>query len=577
MSIFKKLGFITVLLAVNVFALAQYLPIPDYPKGYFQWPLDLKPELIANFGELRPNHYHMGLDCRTGQKQNQPVHAAAAGYIAKVKIEPFGFGRCIYINHPNGFTTLYAHLNDLYPELEKYVKEQQYKLRSWKVFLEIPANLFPVSKGQFIAFSGSTGGSQGPHLHFELRETQTDKVLNPLLFGLPVIDHVAPDLYKLALYDRSISTYEQSPLLYSLKKINGIYHTLPLVLTVNSDKVSFGITSFDRSDGSSNRNGIYEAVLFDNDRPVVGFQMNNISYDETRQLNAHIDYRLRSSSGPFVEHLSKLPGYTNGIYRMINGDGVIDIGDGKIHNIRIEVKDAHGNTSLSEFEIKRNVIPSEKPVPVAISPYVQKEFYPGMINIFENDHLVFYLPEQCLYDSFRFQYRELIPPKGNTIFRLHNNSVPLQVPFTLKLKNNLPSSVKDKVVMERSWDSKKEFAKALPVKILFTDWFSASFKELGDFQLQVDTTAPVISPLGFKDGMNLSLLTRIAFVITDNSEELRNFNATLDGKWLRFSNDKGKAFIYTFDEMCGPGQHELVISVEDLVGNRTERVYHFKR
>ena len=134
MSIFKKLGFITVLLAVNVFALAQYLPIPDYPKGYFQWPLDLKPELIANFGELRPNHYHMGLDCRTGQKQNQPVHAAAAGYIAKVKIEPFGFGRCIYINHPNGFTTLYAHLNDLYPELEKYVKEQQYKLRSWKVF-----------------------------------------------------------------------------------------------------------------------------------------------------------------------------------------------------------------------------------------------------------------------------------------------------------------------------------------------------------------------------------------------------------------------------------------------------------
>ena len=119
----KQLLLITACIIIGNFTSAQTLPVPNYPKDYFQWPLTLKPALAANFGELRPNHYHMGLDCRTDQKQNQPVMAAAAGYIAKVKIEPFGFGRCIYINHPNGLTTLYAHLNDFNPELEKYVKQ----------------------------------------------------------------------------------------------------------------------------------------------------------------------------------------------------------------------------------------------------------------------------------------------------------------------------------------------------------------------------------------------------------------------------------------------------------------------
>ena len=531
--------------------------------------------MVANFGELRPNHFHMGLDCRTDQKQNIPVLAAADGYIAKVKIEPYGFGRCIYINHPSGQTTVYAHLNDFVPELEKYITDEQYRLKSWGVFLDIPARLFPVKKGQPIAFSGNTGGSQGPHLHFEIRETKTDKVLNPLLFEFPLPDDVAPDIYKLAVYDRSISTYDQTPQLYPVKKVNGVYMLTTPLLKLNADKVSFGITTFDRSTGSVNKNGVFEAWLYDNESPVVNFRLDSMSYDETRYLNAHIDYRTRSGGGAFIQHLSMLPGYTNGIYHPISGDGVISLIDDSTHLIKIEVMDTDGNCTALVFGIRRDMLQQKK---IALpSPGQQKVFYPAMVNVFENNQIEFYLPEKCLYDSFLFQYQEMATTTGYPIYRLHNNTVPLHIRFPLKIKANVPTELKDKVVIARTWNGSSDFVKATPVTIFGEDWYLASFRAFGNFQVQVDTIPPSIVPVGFKDRMNCAKLSRLAFSVSDNTEEVKKFSATLDGQWLRFTNDKGRTFVYRFDDRCAPGEHELIITAEDQVGNKTEKIYHFTR
>src|SRR6187397_1947372 len=222
-----------------------------YPQRYFANPLNIPMSLSANFGELRPGHWHMGLDLRTDQKENYPVHASADGYIAHIGIRLLSFGKFIIINHPNGFSTLYAHLNEFYPELEKYVREKQTRKESWAIELDFTQNDFKVKKGDLIAKSGNTGGSQGPHLHFEIRDTKSDRSLNPLLFGMPLQDDVAPTLLKLAMYDRSISTYEQTPKIFYLKRTDSGYIILKMPLLKTAFKrLSFAIQAVDKFTGS---------------------------------------------------------------------------------------------------------------------------------------------------------------------------------------------------------------------------------------------------------------------------------------------------------------------------------------
>jgi hypothetical protein len=345
---------ITLFSTLSIPGLAQVNASPNYPQGYFRDPLDIPISLSGNFGELRPNHFHMGLDIKTMARVNLPVYAAADGYIARIKIEPFGFGRAIYINHPNGFTTLYAHLNDFSPAIESYVKQQQYEKESWQVFLELPPNLFVLKKGDFIANSGTTGGSQAPHLHFEVRRTLDDVNLNPMLFGFPLADQTKPVILRLAIYDRTKSTYEQSPRIIPVRNSPNGNVNMPVPIQVGSNKISFAISAYDTHSGSTNANGIYEAILYDNDRLVTDFVMDKISYNETRYINAHVDYKTRANGGPFLQHLSRLPGYVNPIYLNTGSDGVLDVSDGSVHKIRIVVKDAYNNSSELNCTVQSN-------------------------------------------------------------------------------------------------------------------------------------------------------------------------------------------------------------------------------
>src|ERR1700761_6513420 len=235
--------FSAALVLCSLHGICQLFAPADYPRDYFRDPLAIPMSLAANFGELRPNHYHMGLDIRTQHRENLPVYAAASGYIARVSIEPFGFGQAIYINHPNGYTTVYGHLNRFFPALAAYINKEQYRRRSWQVYLELPPSLFPVHKGDIIAYSGSTGGSQGPHLHFEIRQTAGDINLNPLLFGLPVPDNTSPAIVRLAWYDRTRGIYDQSPHLMPVRKDAAAWTVTPALLMVSTPRISFALAA----------------------------------------------------------------------------------------------------------------------------------------------------------------------------------------------------------------------------------------------------------------------------------------------------------------------------------------------
>ncbi len=546
----------------------------EYPKGYFRNPLAVAMDLSGNFGELRPNHYHMGLDLKTLQRENLPVYAAAEGYIARIKVEPGGFGRAIYINHPNGFTTLYAHLNNFAPALEAYVKREQYRLEEWRIFIEIPPDLFPVKKGEFIAFSGNTGGSQAPHLHFEIRRTVDDVNVNPLLFGFPLKDNTSPRIQRIAVYDRTQSTYEQSPRLIPLKATGTARYTTTLpVITMSVPSVSFGISAYDTHTGSSNMNGIFESTLSLDDTPVISFRMDGISYNDTRYMNAHIDYRTRATARSYIQHLSDLPGYINSIYTRHQGDGVLDISDGAIHDIRIEVKDAYGNKAIVTTKVQYR-----QPSTVDGRPSKDKMFYPLMVDGFESEDCEFYIGERCLYDSNHIRYNKAASANPQVVSAVHtigSSHIPLQESFLIRIRptKTLTEEQQQRTVVQWYSGTRKDVQKAE----WQNGWAAARFRDFGFYQLLVDEVPPTIVPIGFADGSNLSKATRIAFTVTDNLSRFKNVRAELDGSWLRFTNDKGRTFIYRFDEKCLTGEHELKISAEDEAGNVAVKVFRFTR
>lgn len=547
---------------------AQEFPPKNYPKDYFRHPQNIAIKLNANFGEMRPNHFHMGLDYNTLKKENIPQVAVADGYVARIKIEPGGFGNAIYLNHPNGYTTLYAHLNLFYPELQEWVKQQQYKQQSWRVELNVPPNLFPVKKEQFIAYSGNTGGSQGPHLHFEVRRTSDDACLNPLLF-YNFYDVTPPDVRRLVVYDRNQSTYEQWPRTVGLSKTAGGYAIAGGTLTVNSDKISFAVTATDRITGVPNDNGFYEALVFVDEQPVSGFQIDGIDYIETRYMNAHIDHKTKIGGGPYVQHISPLPGDRLPIYKKWNSDGLIHLNDTAVHAIRITVKDANGNASNVRFNVKRTAA-------VSSATSLQKDnryMLPNQLNVFDRDDIEMVISENGLYDAIRFVYNYKTRAGAfSNIHVLHTPLVPIQDMMTVRIKptSQVPVFLAGKILMIKNARGKVDVYKTT----FSNGMYEAKFREFGEFWLEADTTAPTIALMGVKDGGTVTAGGKIVVITNDNWKEIKSFRAELDGQWLMFSQ-RGNNFTYKVDEHCPPGEHELLIKVEDEVGNIAERRVKF--
>ena len=569
-NLFKCIAFFISFFSISKSSFSQ--DITTYPQSYFRNPLDIPIQLVSNFGELRPNHFHMGLDIRTQSCENLPVYAAANGYISRIKIEKGGYGNAIYITHPNGYTTLYAHLNSFFPALNDYIKKKQYDEQNWEQDFELPANLFPVKKGQLIALSGSTGASGGPHLHFEIRDTKTGNNLNPQLFGFNIPDNRAPIIKGLYWYDRRYSTYVGSEKAIPITKKNPIYTSTAKVVKVNSPLVSFGISTEDLCNASAFNLGVYSIELFMDDSLCNAFRLNNFSYTGTRYVNACIDYSKLIKEKRYVQYLAVLPGNKLNIFTPTSTNGVVILTDTMQHTINIIVKDAYKNTVQLKFNIQLS-----DSLHSNLFPPNAKPLLPNQQNIVNGNNVKVIFSANAFYDVVPFVLNEIVASGSSVaseLAMLHNNTVPVHDSFTVQLKTTLAANdpLRNKVVMQLISGANKYIAKDGWAE----DWMTARFNKLGKVQLLIDTVPPTIVPVGWKSNASLAKAKALVLRGNDNLHELGNFRAELDGRWLLFAK-RGNNFIYTFDEYCSKGIHTLKVSLTDFAGNVTNETYTFTR
>lgn len=564
----KKFLAVICLQMLSCFLYAQLFPKRDYPSNYFRYPLNIPLRLNANFGEMRPNHFHMGLDLFTERRENLPVYAPADGWVSKLRIDPSGFGNAIYLSHPNGYTTLYAHMNSFAVFMESALEEGQYANESWKGDVDFDKNMLKVKKGDFIGYSGNTGASAGPHVHYEIRRTDDDACVNPLFFH-PVADNTPPVITKIAIYDRNKSTYEQTPKIISPVKAGGEYIIQGNVLNVSSRRISLAIVATDAITGVPNQNGIYEAVAYLDDFPVSGFQMDGISYQQTRYLNAHIDYRLHSTTGSYFQHLTPLPGDRLPIYYK-KEDGVLELEKDE-HQLRIEVKDPNGNTSVFQCTLR-----VDNSLEINTNPGKDSRFMlPNQVNVFENEDLQFFSSDRAFYDAFRFVYQSKPYASGmSRIHVLHNQSIPVHDSLIIRIKANkiLNQKQAERVVMIREGKGKKDIRKTNMAK----NWYEAKFRDFGEFRLEIDEQPPVITLTGISEGAIVTKGQTITCTVNDNLQKIYRFRAEIDGYWVMFTGT-GPVFRYRIDEHCPAGNHVLKIIAEDVAGNTTTKEISFRR
>lgn len=541
----------------------------QYPKDYFSPPLDIPMQLSGNFGELRPNHFHAGFDFKTQQKEGLKVYASADGYVSRIKISTFGNGKTIYINHPNGYTTVYAHLQKAVGPIQDFISQTHYKEQAFEIEMYLKPGEIPIKKGEWIALSGNTGASEGPHLHYEIRDTQSEYIINPLHFGfdLGIKDTKKPTLSGLYVYPLFSTTVNKSqrPIVldYSLQK-DGTYLADKVIA---NGPIGFGITTDDYDDVSFNRNGAYSVKSFFNGQPSFGFQFDTYSFDDMRYVNALIDYAKYKKTNQRVQKLYMNSKYnlpfimtneTKGqIIPVPNLDGLY----------RIEVGDYFGNTTLVSIPIQYDTTPVILPAESPTSKYLIRS---TKDNIFEKENASVFFPAGTFYDDFTLNF-----DVRNSILYLHDDSVPAHTNFIVSISNSKLSNEKiDKTYIARI-DGEKLIYNSTYRK---DSIFSSKVKTLGKYKLVTDTLAPKISMSKPIEGKWVSQNV-IQLQISDLGSGIKTYNGYLNGKWVLFEYDNKTNTIshYFNDKFLLNGTNELKVIVTDAMGNSATFETQFSR
>jgi murein DD-endopeptidase MepM/ murein hydrolase activator NlpD len=540
---------------------------------YFRNPVNFPIFLSGSFGELRADHFHAGIDIKslTGGV-GAPVVAAAEGYVSRIKINANGYGNTLYIAHPNGYTTVYAHLDGFNAALEEYIKANQYAKESFEIDITPPVNLFLYQKGQQVAQLGNTGGSTGPHLHFEVRETESEKACNPLLYGVQMNDNMSPRFYELKIY-----LMDESRRTISTQKVNlpqrgdGSAYLPQSELVINSDYIGLGVKTYDMMDGNHNKMGPYNIIMMQDEVPIFDYRMTKFDFSETRYVNAQMDFAEQHSMRSYIQRCYVLPGnQLSDAYHIRNNDGIIALDRNKPTKITFIAEDPYKNRSRVEFWVRR----SENTPLAATKPYNYVLPY-NEENVIQAKNMSLFAPKGALYETLLMNYRTSSDWSSGVysqVHHLHDANTPLHKFCDLSItpETPIPSGLESKAFIAYCKQGRRY------IETCGGEWINgaitAKVRELGDYCVMIDNIAPTITPISFRYNMEKS--QRMSFHIKDNfptAESARDgmkYRATVDGQWILMTFDAKRAMLtHEFDGKIPYGQHTLRLEVTDNRNN----------
>ena len=556
-----RVTLVLVLFLISHVLCAQNNDLQDYAL-----PIDIPIFLSGTFGELRSSNIHAGIDIKTQGREGFPIKAVSDGYVSRIKVSTFGYGKAIYINHFDGNTSVYAHLKKFSSPVVDKVREKQYNAESFEVELFLNPEELPVSKNQIIGFSGNTGGSFGPHLHFELRETNTQKPINPLLSYYNIKDSVRPVIRALFAYpvgENAIINASQQELQIPFRKVNDSIYVADKIEAIG--KIGLGIITYDRHDNTYNKNGVYGITAKLNGIQIKGLQFSKIRFSDSEYLPTLIDYQRYSRTRQRVQKLFRSSSNELEFFNHVD-DGYVEVEVEKNYAYQIKVEDANQNNRYLLVPI----VGKEQEVAVLQKKRPEgKEIETNRDYLFLYDGAEIYIPKNGVYDTSRFE----LGFEDNEL-KVVADHVALRRDFQIKI--NAPDSIDGHYLGVKSKKGKIRFVS----NTIRDNQFIAKTKKTGIYSVAQDTIPPSIKPAQQYDQRWLSNFKTLRFTIDDKETGISSYHATIDGKWALFEYEpKKKELTFNFDEYftLEGAKHSLEISVIDNVGNETIHQLEFFR
>lgn len=535
-------------------------------------PLKIPIHASGNFGELRGSHFHAGLDIKTQQREGIPVYAPMDGYVSRIKVSAWGYGKALYIAHPNGQTTVYGHLSGYAPDIDRVVRKKHYSSSSFEIEVFPPSSLLKVKKGDLIAYTGNTGGSGGPHLHYEVRDSGTQEILNPLAYGMGnlLVDTKAPTIKGVYVYPVGLQARinsSQDPRKIQLSALgNNKYKSEPIRVT---HALGIGVDIFDTADFNTNKNGVYKVEVVADGKSVFEYVFDKFSFSESGFVNVLTDYGYDKENKTKVQKLFVEVPYGLSVLNVGQQRGIIEIQPGRSINCNIILTDFHNNQTVIDLPVNYDDSKYE-------NTSVQKETPYKVIAKEAHDFALGYakvsIPSNSIYTSF---YLELAV-KGE-VFSFHKDRVASLKNMTLTLDiNTLDVENYDKafigLMKENAGIGYNKTTKE-------GNLFSINTKTFGDYKIFYDTQPPTIKNLNFSEGQWISNAQTMRFSIIDELSGIKTYKGLLNGNWILFEYDyKTNKITYNFsDNKSVSGRNDLEIEVIDNLNNKTVYKTHFFR